>query len=453
MYIVVAGASELAVRTVEALQVDHHVTLVTTDPTGIARLENLDIQTVVGRPTSLLVLREARVDQADYFIAASDSDETNIVSCIAADQLKAKRRICILHGRSDDHVGETDEDVTLASSVDVDAVIRPSHGLSDEILRIVKVDGALDVRSFFRGAVGLFKALVEEGSAISKDYLGKLPVKNGVRFVMVQRGDTFFVPTDATQLEAGDRVTMTGRNKLLVRTARRQFRGPRAVTTKRRAIIAGGGSVGVRVAQGLVDCGWSVKLIERDLERCKMLSETLDCLVLHGDGSDMELLQEEFAGMTSALIAVTNNDEKNLLISLIAKQLGVDRIITRADRLSNEKVFEKVGIDVVLSARGAAVRSIVSDIVNADHEHLAELDHGEISVLELELPPSYATTAFKDIQLPTVAAIGAVRRGRKVIIPNHKSDLRADDHVLLISRTRDEDQSKAYILERGIPRS
>ncbi len=443
MHIVVAGESELALRITEALMDNHDVVLVTTEPRSAARLDNLDVHVIEGSPSSVKTLKEAHTGRADYFIAASRSDERNVVGCITADRLGAKRRVCVLHSATDPEINVLD-DVSLASSVGIDAVIRPGEQLTAEVLRIVKVPGALDVRSFRGGRVGLLKALVEPGCDIAEHRLSEFKVPVGVRLAMVQRADEFFVPGSATKLEPGDRVTLMGQSRRLVRFARKRFRGPDHQKERRRAVICGGGAVGLGVARGLREAGWWVKIIERDLARCEFLSERLDCLVLHGDGSDIDLLREEHVETTAALIAVTNNDEKNLLISLIAKQLGVDRIITRADRQVNERIFDSVGIDVVLSQRGAAVRSVVSEIVHTDHEHIAELEHGELSVLDLTLPRDWRPLPMALVKPPKPAGVGALLRGKKTIFPKDDTELKPGDHVFVMALTRDEAAVRGY---------
>ena len=447
MHIVVAGESELALRITEALMNEHDVVLVTSDPNSAARIEHLDVHVVEGSASSLATLREARTEKADFFIAASNSDERNIVGCIAADRLGARRRICVLHSATDQNLDQLD-DVSLASSVDINAVVRPAEHLTAEILRIVKVPGALDVRAFFDGRVGLLKALVEEGAEVARKGLDEVGVPSGIRVVMVHRGARYFVPSATERLEPDDRVILIGHSRRMVRFARQQFRSPAHQKEKRRAVICGGGSVGLGVARGLREAGWWVKIIEQSLERCEFLSERLNCLVLQGDGSDIDLLREEHVETTAALIAVTNNDEKNLLISLIAKQLGVERIITRADRAVNERVFDKVGIDVVLSARGAAVRSVVSDIVNADRDHVAELEHGELTVLDIALPSHFEPRTLAAAQPRHVGAIGALLRGKKVLSPKDDTELIPGDHVLVVCRTAEVDLTRAHFAGR-----
>lgn len=450
MYIVVAGEDELAIRVTEALMAQHDVVLISSTPTLASRVERLDIQIIHGNANSGATLRQARIEKADFFIAASASDERNIVNCVAAEHAGAQRAICIIHGVSDPQVMALD-DQSLSEAVGIDLVVRPAEQLINEILHIVTVPGALNAKTLLGGRFEVVKALVEEGASISIGGLGKQKIPRGMRIVMVERDGRLFTPEPSTQLETGDRVTAIGVKRRLARYIQRIFLGGNH-NEKRRAIVCGGGSVGVGVANGLREAGWSVKIIEQDRRRCEELSQICSSLVLHGDASDLDLLQEEHIESVSALIAVTNNDEKNLLISLIAKHLGVPRIITRTDRSINERIFEKVGIDVVLSARGAAVRTIVSEIINADRIHVAELNHGDIEILDLELSPTFPRRRAIDLFPVPIAALGGIMRKRRASVPRDHDFVEPGDHVLVVCLARHEDAVRAWLTEgRPLP--
>lgn len=450
MYIVVAGEDELAIRVTEALMVQHDVVLITSTPTLSSRVERLDIQMIHGNANSGATLKQARIQKADYFIAASATDERNIVNCVAAEHAGAKRSICIIHGVSDPQVMALD-DQSISEAVGIDVVVRPAEQLINEILHIVTVPGALNAKTLLDGRFEVVKAVVEQGAAISEEDLGHLKLPSGMRVVMVQRQGRLFIPESTTQLEPGDRVTAIGVKRRLARVIQRIFRSNHHAD-KRRAIVCGGGSVGVGVANGLKEAGWMVKIIEQDRRRCEELSQICSSLVLHGDASDLDLLQEEHIESVSALIAVTNNDEKNLLISLIAKHLGVPRIITRTDRSVNERIFEKVGIDVVLSARGAAVRTIVSEIINADKIHVAELDHGDVDVLDIELPSHFARRKVSELFPVPIAALGGVVRNRRAKVPRDHDYVEPLDHALIVCLARHEKAVRDYLVEgRPLP--
>lgn len=445
MHVVIAGEQEMAVRIAEELMDEHDVVLVTSGSTTIARLDELDIRVINGLPTVAGILREAGAQNADFFIAATSDDERNIVSCLAADRLGARRTVCFLESPRS-HLGGQD-DLSLVESVGIGVVVRPAEQLADEIIRIVTVPGALDVRAFHAGKVNLLKCLIPEGAPISAAPLKKIQVPRGTRLAMVQRGEEFFIPTGDTVISANDRVTSLGTKKALRRLHMKLLGGVERRVGKNEAIICGGGLVGTSVARGLRDAGWRVKLIEHDRSRCDALSQELSCMVLHGDGSDIDLLEQEHIESADALVAVTNNDEKNLLISLLARQLGVPRIITRADRPSNERLFERVGIDVVLSARGAAIRSVVSDVLEEKTIHLAELEHGDFGLFEFELPANFPTIPLYKLKPPKLANIGAIVRGRRTPIPMGSDELHPLDHVMVICRTDDEEATRRYFCQ------
>jgi trk system potassium uptake protein TrkA len=303
------------------------------------------------------------------------------------------------------------------------------------------------VEIFEGGKVQLFRHAVEKGSRIVRAPLKDLGIPPGVVFVMVRRGDEIFVPKGNTALEPGDKVTAMGNpgdmNRLLGRFLRGESRG----REPRRATIVGGGDVGLAVALGLEDLGWEVKVIEPQPQRCEEISRVLNSLVLQGDGANLDLLEAERVAEDSVLIAVTSNDEKNLLVSLLAKHLGVARIVTRADIPANERLFEKVGIDVVRSAQGAAIQSVLRNVIATRAELLAELEHGDAMVLEFELPEEMATSSLEDLHSPEFAIIGAILRDQSVIIPKGKDSLEAKDRILVFCTAENEEEVREFFTQ------
>jgi trk system potassium uptake protein TrkA len=448
MNVVIAGEDIVGYRIAEELMEGHDVTYVgPEDPAG-SRLDRLDAAVVHGSITSPEVLRAAGVDQADAFVACTTSDERNIVACVTAHGMGAKRTICMV--TSPGFLSVAQDDMALAEALGIDVVMRPAEQLAEEILRIVTVPGALDVQEFAEGRVKLLRFAVEEDAPITKAPLRALKLPPHVLIIMLRRGDEMIVPDGSTRVEPGDKVTAMGRWVSLRRLLLKFLRKEALSAERRTATVVGGGVVGFSVVRGLEDAGWQVKLIERSRKRCEEIAGQLGSLVLHGDGADLDLLEQEGIGDSSVLVAVADNDEKNLLVSLLAKQLGVKRTVTRANRLAHELMFEKVGVDVVRSAKGAAIRSVVRNI---DHGHLeiqAELEHGDACVIELTLPAGYDRVMLSDLQPPTLARVGSIVRGRRLIIPSGQDDLRAGDQVLIICTREDEDQTREFFLHPGI---
>ncbi len=433
----------MALRICEALMQNHEVvSLRSAADTGVG-FAKLDVQTVLGAATSTEDLADAQVDDAEFLVACTDSDERNIVACLAARRMGVGKTICVLQGPGFLTLDEANED--LAQSLGIDRVVRPGAQLAREITRIMHVAGALDARQFADGRIVLFTFGAAEGAPITREPLKNLRLPKGALLVMVRRGGEMIVPHGGTRIEPGDRVMVMGEREAVDATAK-LLRGERPEAKS--AAIVGCGTVGLAIARELERAGWSLKLIEADRERCEFVANELTSMVLHGDGADMDLLEQERIGECSVVVSVTNNDEKNLLVSLLAKELGVPRIVTRADRLSNERMFEKVGVDVALSSSGAAVRSITQTIDPSHAEIRAELEHGAACIIELELPKGFPATRLLDLRPPEFAVVGAIARGNRTIVPGGQDEVCGGDQLLVFCRAINEEETHGFFLDQ-----
>ena len=445
MDILVSGDDEVALTVTEALMERHQVVLLAPESWRVARLDRLDAEVVRGRATSTEALKRAGADHCHVFIACSDNDEANIVACLGAKAIGVPRSICMLGNPG---FLEADHDDVHAESVGVDVIVRPWEQLAEEILRIVTVPGALEVELLASQRIEILAHAVEDRAPITRFPIKQYPLPPDVVLLSVRRGgDTEIVRGD-TQLRVGDKLTVMGKPAAVDVLLYGHLRSPEHKRDRRSATIVGGGVVGFLVAEGLAGQGWETRLLEIDRARAKEIAPLLPrTLVLHGDGSDLEVLQEEQVDQAPVLIAVTDNDEKNLLVSMMARTLGVRRVITRASRLSNEKLFEELGVDVVRSARGAAVRTIVHNTVDVRTEVRAELEHGDIHVYELELPARYAPIALRDIHTNLFSIVGAVVRGRDVLIPHGNTVVQGGDHLFVFCKLEHEDSSREMYLD------
>ncbi len=445
MNVLIAGENLIALRVAEALMSDHQVVSLRSQALAPSRFDRLDVLTVHGEPTSPEALRAARVADTDVFVGSTDSDALNVVACLAARRLGARRTICV--AQSPGFLEVRGEEHDLADSLGIDQVIRPGEQLAREIVRIVTVPQALDARVFADGRVVLLRYAVEEGAPITSAPLKKQRLPKGALLVMVRRGEKMIVPEGSTRIQAGDKVMAMGKPEAIEELTGSLL--AHVVKQERLATIIGAGSVGLSIARGLERAKWSIKLLEVDAARCDAVASEVRGMVLHGDGADLELLEQEQIGESPVVICVTNNDEKNLLVSLLAKELGAQRIVTRADRLANERMFEKVGIDVVLSARGAAVRSIVHNIDSSHADIRAELEHGSACVMEIVLPGTFSATRLSDLRPPETAVVGSIQRGRHLVVPQGSDELHAGDQILVFCATDHEDETRAFFLRVG----
>jgi len=444
MRIVIGGEDEVAFRLAEQLMSAHEVVLICPETVASARIDRLDVDTIYGVVHSTVALKQSKVSKADLFVACSPADSQNLLACVAAKRLGAAKTTCFLF-RREFQVAE-DDGSDLARYLGIDQVVRPSEQLAQEILRIVAVPGALDVEVFAGGKVQLLRHAVEEGAHITRAPLRDIGVPAGVVLVMARRGDEIFLPTGDTHFEAGDKLTAMGTLDGVTRLQWKYLRAASHGLEAHRATVIGGGVVGLHVARDLEGAGWQVRVIESDPVRCRQISPLMKSMVLNGDGGDFSLLEEERIADDSVLIAVTSNDEKNLLVSLIAKQLGVPRIVTRADLPQNEKLFERVGVDVVRSARGAAIQSVVRGVMHGQSELLAELEHGDAMVLELKLPEGFPPTSLIELRAPVFAIVGGILRERKVIVPRGKDAVQGEDRLLVFCTREDEAKVRDFFL-------
>ena len=210
--------------------------------------------------------------------------------------------------------------------------------------------------------------------------------------------------------------------------------------------IIGGGDVGFMLAKKLEQLGLNIKIIEKDSQRCEFLSEKLSrTLVLNADGSDIEFLESEEIADSDVVVNVTNNDEKNLLCSLIVKQLGVRRVITRVNNENIVNLFEKVGVDVAISPNIATVNELKNKIIEKSANILLTVEQDQADIIEVDVPAKFFEKPMKEIKFPVRAIVGIIKRGKKIIIPKGDTLVRADDRMIIFTRSEDMQKLKEFV--------
>ena len=264
-----------------------------------------------------------------------------------------------------------------------------------------------------------------------------------VLIVGITRDHNLFIPNGSTVIKVEDKVIFMGTGSALDNLAVSIFPSSNNIKT---AVLIGGGSVGFMLAGKLEQAGVRVKLIEHDKARCVFLADNLEkSLILHGDGTDLELLEGESVGDADVTVCITNNDEKNLLCSLLVKQLGSDRrIITRVSNARTAQLFERVGIDVVVSPRESALKELLNRVEARDQDVdiLALVAGGQGEVLRLTLPENFPDTRVIDLKFEAQAIIGVVKRGRRLIIPYGETVIQASDQLKIFTMAEDAEAVK-----------
>ena len=431
MRIVIVGGGQIGSSLARTLAPDHEVVVIDHDRAVADAFTAMDVDFIVGSGTSEEILGRAGIDTAQFFVASTGLDEVNIVACAIANRMANPETICLV-SRADFVPGSYGS----LERFGINRVLWPEAQLAEDIERVVIAPGAIDAESFADGLVRLLEYKLGPESPLTSAPLGQLHLPRGALIAAVKRDIKLFVPRGSTELMIGDKIIVMGTPEAmqqverLVNPARR---GDRVQVT-----IIGGGDVGLQLAQRLERTSTiHLRIMETDHDRGELLAARLQrTLVLNGDGTDLEFLESENVGQSDVLVCVIDNDERNLLASLLGRQLGVAKIVTRVSRTTNLRLFERVGIDVALSARGAAVASILHQITGGASRLLAVLEGGEARVLELTVASEFKGRPLKDIGTPVAAIVGAILRGGAVIVPRGDDRIEPGDRLIVFS-TRD----------------
>jgi trk system potassium uptake protein TrkA len=437
---ILIGGGEIGFALARGLSKDHEVVVIDQAAVVGDRFESLDVQFLNGTGTSADMLRRAGVERADVLVACTGLDEVNIVACAIANRLGSPRTFCFV---SREEFVELQEERGGLKQFGIDRVVWPEAQLAADIERVIGTPGALDAEVFADGAIQLVEYRLDSDSAIV-GRIGNQHLPHGSLIVAVRRGDAVFIPRGNSELVPGDKAIIMGTPEALQDVRRRIFAD--ADLRRQRVTIVGGGDVGLRVAERLDAANQlDVVVVERDAARGELLAARLRrALVLNGDGTDLELLESEGIGRSDVLVCVIDNDERNLLASLLGRQLGVRRILTRVSRPANLRLFERVGIDVALSARGAAVASVLHQIHGGPTRLLAEVEQGAGRVLEIEVPAGYPVRRLRELAAPLNSIIGAIIRESRAIVPRGHDTIQPGDRLIVFTTYAEADRVRDY---------
>jgi trk system potassium uptake protein TrkA len=450
--IIIVGAGQIGYSLAKALAPQHHVFIIDHDPAVAEPLGNLDVQFVLGSATSAGVLRRAQVEQADLLIACTGLDEVNIVSCSLANSLGKPETICFVS--KDDFLRPTASGESLREHFGIDRIVWPEAQLADDIERIIAVPGAIDAEAFAGGRIRLVEYKLQSSSPLTGRPIADLHLPRGALIVAVKHGDRFFIPHGATRLSPNDKIVVMGAPAAM-REVQSRVVGDANRRDQAMVTIIGGGDVGFRLAQRLdQQANVDLRVLERDPARGELIAAKLErSLVLNGDGTDLELLESEQIGRSEVLVSVIDNDERNLLASLLGRQLGVRKIITRVSKPANLRLFERVGIDVALSARGAAVAAVRHQIEGGKASLLAVLEEGQARVLEIEVPSNFEPAALRILKAPPDSIVGAILRGGNAIVPRGEDVIEPGDRLIVFATSASAEQVRDYFVSRRQVRS
>lgn len=435
MKIIIVGAGEVGYNIANRLASEYkQVTVIDTNEAAINRInEKLDVQTIVASGSNPEVLIRADIKNTDILLAVTDSDEVNLVTCFVTNLLSPDTKKLARLRNSD---FEAYHDRLKTESPFIDSIINPEVEVVNTIRRILDVPGAVDAGSFVDQKVRYAGISVQKHSSLVNMKLIDLPTLfDGHRPIIaaIIRSNEVIVPRGNDKIKAGDLLYFVCEAQNFYRTLKRLgSSGPKV----NNVLIIGGGRIGERLARFLEMDSIKTKIIESDLNRCEYLSTHLEkTIVLHGDGSDQKLFLEENAGQSDAVISVTNDDETNILVSLLAKNMGVKNTITRIGKSNYFPLLPTIGIEKVVSPRLSAVSSILHDVrkgkVLSDISIFCE--KGEF-IEALAIAESGITgKPLKKISFPKGALLVCIVRDDQITIPNGESVIMGGDRIILFT--------------------
>ncbi|MDA0982294.1 MAG: Trk system potassium transporter TrkA [Proteobacteria bacterium] len=435
MKVVILGAGQVGASVAESLVSEQNdITMVDIDGPRLRALQDrLDLRTVTGNASHPSVLREAGIEDADLLVAVTQSDETNLVACKLATRMF---NVPLRNARVRAADFREDEQVLGREGFEVDLAICPEQVLTEYLVKLVEFPEALQVLDFADGRVSLVAVRAFEGGPLVGRPIRELRVHVptvDARIVAVFRGDKPVAPEGDTVIRAGDEVFCLAATRD-IRQVMQELR--RMANPVRRVMIAGGGNIGQRLARAL-EKDYSVKVIEHNKRRCELLAGRVErALVLSGDATDEALLQEENIDEMDLFIAVTNDDENNIMSSLLAKRMGARRVVSLINRRSYVDLVQSGQIDIALSPAQATIGQLLAHVRRGDVVAVHSLRRGAAEALEAVVHgdrKSCRVTGRRvdEIELPPGSLIGAVVRGDEVLMAHHDTRIEAGDHVIV----------------------
>lgn len=435
MKIIIFGATEVGCLLATEFFEDHDITIIDKDENKTDEFNKLDISFVEGNVCDLGVLKKADIQNADVFIACTGIDEANIVACLTAKKSSGIRTICFVSKEEYKNTLCFEKNNLNCGDFFIDYIIWPEELLTQDIFRIVTVAEALDVENFAEGKARLLEYKVKPNLSIVNKKVKDCKFTHDTLIVGITRNGELFIPNGETVLNSEDKLIFMGTAHSLDILAGTFFHEKEIV---KNAAIIGGGNVGLMLAQNLEALKIKTKIIEKNYERCEYLSQNLkNTLVINGDGTNLKLLDEEEIGSADVVISVTNNDERNLLCSLLSKQLGVKRVIARVAKVLNIPLFEKVGIDVAVSPKNSAISEVKNDLAENNVDILATVEQGQGEVLEIGIKPEFDGKRIMDLKFPSAAIVGTILRRGKILIPNGLTELKYNDTLIIFTKSED----------------
>ena len=441
MYIIIVGLGKLGSTLTKQLSTEGH-DIVVVDPDNSvvsSTADAYDVMGICGNGATYEVLKEAGAAKAKLIIAATGSDELNILCCLFAKHMGTENTIARV--RNPDYAGQSQ---FLRNDLGISMTVNPEYETANEISRIIRFPSAANLDSFAGGRVEIARVRIHSDNPLCDMPIHEIRKKTKAKVIIcaVQRNDSVFIPSGDFVLHCDDVISITG-----TRAELSSFMKQTGVYKQKikNVMIVGGGRIAYYLAKLLSDTGRNIKLIELKDERCRHMSDMLDDVtVIHGDGTDQDILEEQCIDGQDALIALTGIDEENIIVSMYAESKGVNKIITKVNRHSYS-ILNDIGLETVVSPQIVAgnlvtryVRALHNSAGNSQIQTLYKLVGGKVEAAEFIVPEDagYLNIPFKELELMPNLLIGCIIRNGKIIFPGGDDVMKANDSVIVVTAGR-----------------
>jgi len=431
--IIIIGAGEVGYHIAHRLSLENKdVVVIDTDDEAVRRVsENIDVQAICGSGSSPSILEEAGIREAEILLAVTDSDETNLIACLMTDLLSSStKKLARIRNADFDAYHE----VFKESAPRIDTVINPEIEVVRSIQQYMSVPGAGDVGEFENGRVKFVGIQLKPDTpmvGLRLSEISKAIGRPSPLIAAILRSEEMIIPRGNDRLLEGDIVYFISETDNLMEILKLFDKQSEPV---RRVLIVGGGRIGLRLAERLEEDSIYTKIIEKDENRCSFLAEKLDqTVVLHGDGTDQVILEQEGVRDMDVVVTLTVDEQTNVLASLLAKQMGAHKTITRINSFRYLPLMSTIGIEQVVSPRLSAINTILRHIRRGKVLSAISIKGEQAEIIEAVAMETSEIVGkpLKEISFPKGVLVTIIIRDKRIIIPSGDSIIHPGDRVII----------------------
>lgn len=442
MNIIIVGCGRVGRSIAEQLNTEgHSITVIDTNPDELDKiLDTENVMAIEGNGATLSILREAGVGNCDLLIAVTAADELNLYACLLAKNAGVKSTIARV--RNPEYISDVNY---IKDDLKLSLAINPEFTCAGEIARLVKYVGVMSIRNFAGGQVDLIKIKVSEKSSLANKRIADSAslLKGGVRFCFVERGGELYIPDGEFILREGDEVSFVAP----AAAASKLLKSLGVISNRARsAMILGGSKIGFYLAKILRETGLSVKIFEKNPDRCEELSEDLPgVMIINGDAMDEDLLMSEGIDRADVVVCLMNTDEENLLASLYAKQVNPNaKVVTELGNLKFRTVVDELPLDSIIRPKHLTGQYIIryvrgmQNTIGNNVETMYKISRNRAEALEFRVRENSEVTGvpLSRLNLKKDLQIICISRGGKVITPGGNDTIEKGDSVIVVTKQK-----------------